>query len=402
MMSTSRPRIVVRRAWLLAGAAIALVLLIAAVALRPPLVPAAAVERRPLVQRVVANGKVWVPSRIQLGVRIDGAVARLLTDEGRRVAAGDTLLVLDDAEARAERDRAAARLRALREVEAQAAHEELRQADISLEQALRRFERIAALHEGGAVPPEELDAAREARDLARSRRAVARARAEGLAPGGGEERLAAAELAAAEARLALTRLIAPASGVILKRRVAEGDAAQPGRVLLELAADGDVLLAVQPEERNLGLLREGQPALASADAYPDETFAASVVTIAPAVDAERGTIEVRLRVPVPPAYLRPDMTVSVDIEAARRDSALVAPADCVRAPDSDAPWVLAVRRGRTVKQPVALGLRGDGHIEIAGGVSEGDLLVPAASLRVRPGQRVRLERARPAGVDGGA
>ena len=104
---------------------------------------------------------------------------------------------------------------------------------------------------------------------------------------------------------------------------------QPGKVLMVLSPVGETQLVLQIDERNLARLKLGQQALASADAYPAERFAAELVYINPAVDPQRGTVEVKLRVPAPPAYLRQDMTVSVDIEVDRHADALALPANAV-------------------------------------------------------------------------
>jgi HlyD family secretion protein len=83
------------------------------------------------------------------------------------------------------------------------------------------------------------------------------------------------------------------------------------------------------------------------------------------------------------------MTVSVDIEVARRNGVLIAPADAVHDAATAHPWVLAVRDGRAVKQPVKVGMRGDAAIELTSGVSVGESLVPATNAVVAAGQRVR-------------
>jgi translation initiation factor RLI1 len=72
-------------------------------------------------------------------------------------------------------------------------------------------------------------------------------------------------------------------------------------------------LVLQIDEKNLHLLRLNQAAVASADAYPDQKFDAELVYINPRVDPLRGSVEVKLYVPKPPAYLQQDMTVSVDL-----------------------------------------------------------------------------------------
>ena len=67
--------------------------------------------------------------------------------------------------------------------------------------------------------------------------------------------------------------------------------------------------------------------MASADAFPDSTFAAHVSRVAPVVDPAQGTVEVRFAVPQPPTYLRVDMTISVNVETERRTAALVVPSE---------------------------------------------------------------------------
>jgi HlyD family secretion protein len=91
----------------------------------------------------------------------------------------------------------------------------------------------------------------------------------------------------------------------------------------------------------------------------------------------------------PPAYLRQDMTVSVDIETARRTNALVIPTGALHEASSNAPWVLVVRNKRTVKQPVKLGLRGDESIEVLSGLKADEAVILSALGNIKAGMHVR-------------
>jgi HlyD family secretion protein len=201
--------------------------------------------------------------------------------------------------------------------------------------------------------------------------------------------LARADVATVEARLAQTRIVAPADGVVLRRAVEPGDVAQPGVVLLELATIGETTLRIDPDESTLSLLREGLPAIASAEAFPEERFEATVASIAPSIDADRGTIDVRLRATEPPAYLRTDMTVSVEIEAARHPDVLSLSADAVRDVGTTSPWVLLVSGQRVERREVRLGLRGQDVVEIREGLVQGDSVVPSTEAGIEAGARVR-------------
>jgi HlyD family secretion protein len=148
-------------------------------------------------------------------------------------------------------------------------------------------------------------------------------------------------------------------------------------------------LVVQIDEKNLGLLSLGQKARASADAFSSQRFDAELSFINPGVDAQRGSVEVKLRVPQPPAYLKQDMTVSVEIEVARRPAALVLPTDALHDVSSALPWVFRVVNGKVQKTPVTLGLKGASHCEVLSGLAIGEKVVIHAEKSLKNLVRVR-------------
>ena len=112
--------------------------------------------------------------------------------------------------------------------------------------------------------------------------------------------------------------------------------------------------------------------------------------INPGIDALRGSVEVKLRVTEPPAYLRQDMTVSVDIEVTRRTGVLVIPSSALFDAAGAQPWVLALVEHDAVRRPVTLGLKGEGRVEVVDGLKPGERIVATgAGAGVRPGQRLR-------------
>ena len=111
--------------------------------------------------------------------------------------------------------------------------------------------------------------------------------------------------------------------------------------------------------------------------------------INPGVDAARGSVEVKLDIANPPVYLRQDMTVSVDIETARRTATVVIATSSLEDAATDKPWVLVVRDKRAVKQFVTLGLWGDSRVEVLQGVAKDEGVIPKSKLGIKAGQRVR-------------
>jgi HlyD family secretion protein len=368
-----------------------------------PSLPVDVVVPRELVQTVVASGRVLPPARVSIGALSTTTVARVLVEEGQAVRAGDLLVELSSSveqaaiqQALAGVAQAQARLQQVVKVSSRIADEGRRQAEVGLKRAEEKHERARRLAAQGAVSQAELDDATRSLELARSQAQSASIQAAGSAARGAEAQALAAALlqaraalAGAEARLAQTRLCSSVEGVVLSRAVEPGDLVLSGKTLLVLAKNGPTQLVFQPEEKNLALLRVGQRARASADAFPDDLFEAVVSTIAPAVDPLRGTVEVKLRVPSPPPFLRPDMTVSVNVEVARRQGVLVARASAVHDVASGKPWVFVAKDGRVERRPVAIGLRGEGLFEITRGLSRGELLLLAPKGALAHGQRVR-------------
>jgi HlyD family secretion protein len=376
---------------LLPVAGVAAVLLFLLPRLRGPELPGYAIEARPLVQLVVATGRVITTSRVQVGSEISGIVTERRVQEGDRVQPGDVLVVLRADEVLANVRAAEAALRQLQSATRPQAEAALRQAEAQFAQATRERVRREALIERQLIAREALEQAQEAETLARAALDSAQLGLGAVAPGSSGERQLTEQLAAARAQLAKTTVRAGSAGIVLTRNVEPGDLVQPGRVLFTIASDGATEIEVPVDEKNLFALAVGQTAQCIADAWPDNPFPATVTYIAPGVDADRGTVTIRLSVDPVPEFLRQDMTVTVNVETGRRESALAVPNDALL-DDRAASAVWAVREGRVLRVPVQLGLRGLAMSEVLEGLSAGDLvLASAATLEdVEEGARVRV------------
>jgi HlyD family secretion protein len=360
------------------------------------------VARGDLVQTVVASGHVETPFRVEIGAQITGVVADVLVRQGQAVAEGQALIALQPQELRAgvvqaqgAVAQAEARLRQLADLTLPTARQALVQAQATMRTAQSTYDRSTELFRNGNATRVAYDEAQRALDIARTQVRTAELQVFTAGPGGSDEVLARTQLDQARAnldiatvRLSYATIAAPRAGLLISRSVERGAVVQPGRALLVLAPLGETQLVIQIDERNLGLIRTGQQALVSADAFPDRLFEAVVSFINPAIDIARASVEVKLTVPDPPADLRQDMTVSVDIEVARRGATLVLPARSLRDAQSGRPWIMGVRDGRAVRQDVRTGIRGPGQIEIIEGAKEGDTAVPVNAGLVT-GQRFR-------------
>lgn len=367
------------------------------------------IEERPLVQHVVATGRVIAPSRARIGSEITGVVRERRVREGDRVAPDDPLLILRDEEFTARLREAEAALERLIQADRPQSRIAVTEAEARLAQAKRETQRRRELFDRGLIAAEALELAERAETVERAAAERARLTAQSLRPGGPEEALLRARVAEARAALSRTLVRAGVTGTVLTRAVEPGDLVQPGQILFEIALDGATEISVDADERNLAHLATGQRAQCLTDAYPEHPFPAILYFISPIVDIDRGTVELRLRIDDPPAWLRQDMTVTVGIETARRESALAIPDDALQQVGNGRASVLVAENGRARARDVRLGLRGGGMSEVLSGLSPGERVivdpVPAGS-RVRlheiahaPASDHATRRELPAGLD---
>ncbi len=369
-----------------------------------PLVPAIQLASGPLVRTLQFSARVATLSRVDVGSTVTGRVVQVAVRQGAQVRQGDLLVRLESdelraalAQAQATERQAVARLAGLRSSGRGSTQAAVAQAGAVLTAAEADLRRTQDLVAKGFLSASRLDEARRAVEVAQAQLAGAQAQSAANDERGTEVMQAQAQLAlasaataAARARLAQAELSAPADATVLARSVEPGQIVQPGRALLSLALAGPLQLVAQVDERYLEQLRVGQPASVLADAFPEQRFAASVLSIAPLVDAQRGAIEAKFAVSQPPPFLREDMTLSVEVETARRANALAIPLQALRGEPAAGNAVVWIERdGRVTERRVRLGLRTLEAAEVQEGLAAGDIVL--LGTPPDPGARVRAD-----------
>lgn len=190
-------------------------------------------------------------------------------------------------------------------------------------------------------------------------------------------------------RLAQTELRAPYDGMVLERLADPGDAVGPTQPVLALARWPQVEIRAEVDELNLGRLEVGQKAVVTSDAYPAERLEAQLAEIAPRVDPERGTVDIRLLPTATPKWLRPGQTVSVNVVFQEKRPMLVVPLQSVSTVGRVS-RVLVVEEGKAAVREVHLGPAGGSVYPVHEGLTEGDLVI-VSPPGIEPGTRVRAE-----------
>ncbi len=394
-----------KRGWVWLGV-VTLVVVAAGVAWfvqKTPKVDVLELRYAPLLRTLQFSARVATLSRVDVGSTVTGRVAQVRVVEGAQVRQGEVLVQLESEELRAavtqalaSERQAQARLAGLRSTGRTASQASLAQADSTLKAAEAELARTRQLVQQGFLSEARLDEVRRAVEVASAQQAGARAQTQANADAGTDVAQAQAQLAlasgataAARARLAQAAVLAPTDARVLTRDVEPGQIVQPGKALMSLALAGPTQLTAQVDERFLDQLQPGQKAAVVADAFADQRFAARVLSIAPAVDAQRGAIEVRFALEQQaPAFLREDMTLSVEVETGRRERALVLPLNALRSQASPTSvTVLVADAGRAHERKLRLGLRTLDAAEVLEGLAEGDAVLLGSNIQA--GARIR-------------
>jgi HlyD family secretion protein len=260
------------------------------------------VRRGDIEARVVAPGTVEaVGGEASLAFDTAGRVTEVLVEEGAHVTAGQVLARLDarlaqarvdEAEASlaaalADRDRA---MRGARPGEIRAAEAELAGARAVTEDRVTSRVRVESLAHRAATTTADVDGARHAAEAAQAAEAAAAARVSLLRQGTrAEDRAravaaaasAAAQVAQARTALSYTDLVAPASGVVVRRFIEVGEQVTTvSPTIAFVVADlGRLQLRTEIDEVDVGRVRVGQAAWATADAWGTRRFLGRVTRL---------------------------------------------------------------------------------------------------------------------------
>jgi Cu(I)/Ag(I) efflux system membrane fusion protein len=115
-------------------------------------------------------------------------------------------------------------------------------------------------------------------------------------------------------------ILSPARGHVFKKNVVEGDEVQEGQTMFEIVDLHTVWVQAQVYENQLGLVHEGQAALATVDSFPGEMFPGTVEFVQPHLDPATRTVEVRYALVNPGHRLRPGMFATVTLKTLIADT----------------------------------------------------------------------------------
>jgi membrane fusion protein (multidrug efflux system) len=315
-----------------------------------------AVQSVDLADRIEATGELLAEEDARIAAEVGGRVTEILVDEGAAAEAGQAILAIDPERRRLERDAARARLQ-----EARAAFQNQES----------ETARVEELHRRGVASETQLDGARTALSLARSR-------LEG----------AEADFGVAERALRDATVRAPFAGMVSERFVGRGEYVTQGQALFHLVALDPISVEFHLPEVDSGRVQTGQQVDVRVDSHPGEVFQARVSVVAPTIDPRTRTLRVKARLDNAESRLKPGLFARVDLGVATRPGVRLVPEEAIlRRADGAVVFRLGAEN-RVERLLVQTGVTRGGVVEVVRGLEPGDMIVSRGHATLVDGEVV--------------
>lgn len=180
------------------------------------------------------------------------------------------------------------------------------------------------------------------------------------------------------ARRTLT-LYAPSSGVVVDKKVVEGQSVQPGDHLYTIADLSAVWIEVALREIDAAAVRKGTAADIELASLPGRPFKGRVAFIYPTLDSASRTVRARVVVANTTGVLKPGMYATVRLATPSRSALTVPNTAILRTGERNVVFV-DMGQGQLMPNDVELGRTAGGYTEVLGGLEPGQRVVTSAQF----------------------
>ena len=210
-----------------------------------------------------------------------------------------------------------------------------------------------------------------------------------------------------------TRIIAPFDGVVTARFVDPGALIRAGgevananegstvarsttAPVITVAMMNKLRVYVYMPEREVGMVKRGQPATLTLLEYPGRTFTGAVTRFATSLDLSTRTMLTEVDLENPQHLLYPGMYANVTLDLVRHPDALKLPPSAIQESSNAGAFVYAVRDGEIQKLHITTGITNGREIEVTSGLTGNEEIVSTMNPALAEGAKVRTQPLAPA------
>ncbi len=204
---------------------------------------------------------------------------------------------------------------------------------------------------------------------------------------------AKARINAIQTRIAERQITAPFDGVLGLRNISNGSTLQTGTLITTIDDDTIMKLDFSVPEIYLSSIIVGDRITAKSEAYPKRDFTGSIQAIDSRIDPVTRSINVRALLDNKDGLLKPGLLMQVIIQKNNRKALTVPEEAIIVDGDKKSVFITSTNDANqmiAVSQPVEIGTRKRGTVEIISGLNDGQPVIIHGGMKVRDGMEITI------------
>ncbi|MDF2633718.1 MAG: efflux transporter, family, subunit [Pelosinus sp.] len=309
------------------------------------------------VPKLMLNGSIEGKTSAAISAKLAGRIEQVMVQEGQHVNAGDALARLESVELANS---------------VRTAQDAVTKAQINYDLAMTDYNRYQTLYGQGAVSQQTLDAAE-------AKKKIAQADLSSAANGQSN----------AEQQYGYGVITAPVDGVVANVTATVGQVVSPGAALMTVQDISEVYAVVNIEQKDLGMVKQGQPAEVTVDTYADKVFAGTVDIINPEAGSTNRMFRTKVKLDNTDGALKGGMFSKIQLATGEAVQILTVPQAAI-IQKQGIYYVYTVANDKATRQQVEVGTATGDSIEIKSGLQPGDKLAVSNVSQLKDGDVVKI------------
>ncbi len=302
-------------------------------------------EQKPFRETIEALGTLRSSEAVTLSATVTETVRAIHFEDGQRVRQNDVLVEMTSNEE----------------------HALLEEAQSTLDEAKRQYERVRSLIKSGLATESVLDERQQAYESAQ------------------------AQWLATQSRLEDRLIVAPFDGVVGLRSISMGTLVRPGDAITTLDDDRIMKLDFSIPAVFVNDVKPGLTIQATSSAFGEQVYSGTVTSVDSRIDPATRSVVVRAQIPNADYALKAGLLMTVKLTKNER-LALLLPEEALIQEGYNT-YVYVVQDGdplTVTRKQITIGTRQRGEVEVTQGLAEGDRVVAHGILHLREGGQVTI------------
>lgn len=309
------------------------------------------------IPMLLLNGSIEGQTSATVSAKLSGRIEQVLVQEGQQVKAGDPLARLESVELKNS---------------VRTAQDSVTKAKVNYDLAMTDYNRYQKLYTQGATSQQQLDNAEAKVRIAQA-----------------DLSSAANSQSSAQQQYAYGVITAPVDGVVANVTATVGQVVSPGAALMVVQNINQVYAVVNIEQKDLGLVKIGQKAEVTVDAYADKVFEGTVDVMNPEAGTANRMFRTKVKISNADGDLKAGMFTKVQLATGDSRQVLTVPQAAV-IQKQGIYYVFTVENDKAIRHQVEIGAVTGSVIQINSGLQLGDKVAVSSVSQLKDGAVVRI------------